>query len=67
MPLFLAEKVEDLGKASGLVQVYDLLGGISPLFSKKSSQSLKKCLILAALSNNSLTLRVIEWLTPLGQ
>ena len=34
MPLFLAEKVEDLGKASGLVQVYDLLGGISPLFSK---------------------------------
>ena len=34
---------------------------------KKSSQSLKKYLILAALSNNSLTLRVIEWLTPLGQ
>ncbi len=67
MPLFLAEKVEDLGKASGLVQVYDLLGGISPLFSKNPLNLLKKCLILAALSNNSLILRVIEWLTPLGQ
>jgi hypothetical protein len=56
-----------LAKPAASKQVYDLLGGISPLFSKKSSQSLKKCLILAALSNNSLTLRVIEWLTPLGQ
>jgi hypothetical protein len=38
-----------------------------PEFFKKSHQSPKNCLFLAALSNNSLILQMIEWFTPLGQ